>query len=222
MSADKVYQLKVTLRHITPLIWRRLLVTRDTTIAQFHYILQTVMGWEDLHLHQFRIHGRTYGISRDGGILFDDDPHRVKLCDFKLRNGECFLYEYDMGNWWQHDIRLELILPLEPRKKYPVCTGGGGDCPPEDCGGPWEFMSLREERCSWSELLQAREDVLLVVQRLLNFCEGGPRPTYEDKDFVEAIERMNSRVENAPISFNRREVNAALRIKETTCTSASK
>ncbi len=93
MSADKVYQLKVTLRHITPLIWRRLRVTSDTTIARLHDILQTVMGWEDLHLHQFHIHGRTYGISRDGGILFDDDPHRVKLCDFKLRKGERFLYE---------------------------------------------------------------------------------------------------------------------------------
>jgi Plasmid pRiA4b ORF-3-like protein len=45
MSADKVYQLKVTLRHITPPIWRRLLVTSDTTIARLHDTLQTVMGF---------------------------------------------------------------------------------------------------------------------------------------------------------------------------------
>ena len=55
MSADtppaprKVYQLKVVLRQCSPLIWRRLLVTSDTTIAQLHTILQIAMGWEDVH-----------------------------------------------------------------------------------------------------------------------------------------------------------------------------
>lgn len=62
----KVYQLKVALRAISPLIWRRLLVTSDMTIAQLHDIVQIAMGWEDLHLHQFRIHGKTYGIYRNG------------------------------------------------------------------------------------------------------------------------------------------------------------
>ena len=89
----KVYQLKVTLRHITPLIWRRVLVKSDTTIAQMHSILQIAMGWEDLHLHLFRIHGKDYGIYRSGGISFADNPHQVRLGDFKLRKGERFLYE---------------------------------------------------------------------------------------------------------------------------------
>ena len=230
MSADKnkdivkVYQLKVTLRHITPLIWRRLLVKSDTTIAQMHSILQTVMGWEDLHLHQFHIHGKDYGIYRDGGISFADNPHQVRLRDFKLRKGERFVYEYDMGDWWQHDIRLEMVVPLEARKKYPVCTDGDGDCPPEDCGGPGGFLELMAERSSWSELEQAREDILLVAQRLLDVYQGAPPPTDAEEDFMEALERMREREEDAPIPFNRREVNAALRkiIKETPCTSVSK
>ena len=83
MSVDKnqapatVYQLKVSLRDISPMIWRRLLVTNFTTIAQLHHILQTAMGWQDLHLHQFRVYGKAYGISRDGGMLFADDPHQI-------------------------------------------------------------------------------------------------------------------------------------------------
>ena len=230
MSADKnkdsvkVYQLKVTLRYITPMIWRRLLVKSDTTIAQLHSILQTAMGWEDLHLHKFRVHGKEYGIYRDCGISFADDPHQVRLRDFKLRKGERFLYEYDMGDWWQHDIRLELALPLELRKRYPVCTEGDGDCPPEDCGGPSGFLDLMEERSSWSELEQAHEDILLVAKRLLEFSQGGPPPTYEEDAFMEAMERMREREEDAPIPFNRREVNVALRkiIKERPCTSGSK
>jgi len=72
-------------------------VTSDTTIAQLHDIVQIAMGWEDLHLHQFRIHGKTYGIYRDGGISFADDPHQILLADFKLRKSERFIYEYDMA-----------------------------------------------------------------------------------------------------------------------------
>jgi hypothetical protein len=129
-----------------------------------------------------------------------------------------------MGDFWQHDIRLEQRLPLDPRKTYPVCTDGAGDCPPEDCGGPWSYRTLMEEHYSLLELLQAREDVLLVAQRLLDFSEGEPRPTTDGAEFMAALERMRARQENAPITFDRRAVNTALRKlrKEMPCTSASK
>ncbi len=217
MSSDtkqatvKVYQLKVSLRDISPMIWRRLLVTSDTTIAQMHSILQTAMGWEDLHLHRFRLHGKDYGIYRDGGLLFDDDPYQVRLSNFRLRASERFVYDYDMGDYWQHDIRIERVLPLEPGKTYPICTAGAGDCPPEDCGGPWGYRTLMEGQCSLLSLLQAREDVLLVAQRLLEFSDDGPRPTTDDAEFMAALERMRDRLEDAPIAFERRAVNTALR-----------
>jgi len=219
----RVYQLKVSLHAITPLIWRRLLVTSDTTIAQLHAVLQIAMGWEDLHLHQFRIHGKTYGIYRDGGISFADDPHQVILADFKLRSGERFSYEYDMGDFWQHDLRLEAVLPLDPRKHYPVCTAGAGDCPPEDCGGPWGYRELMAERDSGLALLQVLDDQALVAQRLLDWYDGGSRPTYDDMAFMDALDRMREWMGEAPIPFNRRAVNAALRKKrkEPPCTSVS-
>jgi hypothetical protein len=218
-----VYQLKVSLRHISPLIWRRLLVTSDTTIAQLHAIVQIAMGWEDLHLHQFRIHGKTYGIYRVGGISFADNPHQVILADFKLRKGERFVYEYDMGNFWQHDLRLEQVLPLEPRKHYPVCAAGNGDCPPEDCSGPWGYRELMAERFSLLALLQLQVDQAVIAQRLLDWYEGELRPTYDDSAFMEALERLRDWLDDAPIPFERRAVNAALRAqrKESPCTSAS-
>ncbi len=208
------------------MIWRRLLVASDTTIAQLHDVLQITMGWEDMHLHQFRIHGKAYGIYRDGGISFADNPHQVMLADFKLRKGERFLYEYDMGDFWQHDIRLEQVLPRDTSTRYPVCTAGDGDCPPEDCGGSWGYMNLLEERCSWSALHDAQEDLALVTQRVLEWSHGGPRPTSDDDEFCDALDRMHEWLENAPTAFNRRTVNTALRTlgkrKETSCTSASR
>jgi len=53
-----VYQLKVVLQGISPMIWRRMLVQSDSTIADLHYILQIAMGWTDSHLHRFVIHAK--------------------------------------------------------------------------------------------------------------------------------------------------------------------
>jgi Plasmid pRiA4b ORF-3-like protein len=60
-QTQTVYQLKITLRGSSPLLWRRVLVSAETTIAQLHALVQTALGWEDLHLHRFRIQGRAYG-----------------------------------------------------------------------------------------------------------------------------------------------------------------
>jgi hypothetical protein len=55
-----IYQFKVTLQNIDPPIWRRIQVWEDTKLAQFHRVLQIVMGWEDCHLYEFRIDGNIY------------------------------------------------------------------------------------------------------------------------------------------------------------------
>src|SRR2546429_4515735 len=59
-----VYQLRVVLRGVSPLIWRRLLVRSDSSIAELHTTLQLVLGWSDEHLNRFVVHGREYGVWR--------------------------------------------------------------------------------------------------------------------------------------------------------------
>ena len=49
----EVYAIKVTLLGIRPPVWRRILVDRDMTLRNLHLTLQTVMGWENSHLHRF-------------------------------------------------------------------------------------------------------------------------------------------------------------------------
>ena len=56
-------------------------------------------------------------------------------------------YTYDFGGDWEHDIKLEIVLPLDagPRAApVPVCLAGKGACPPEDCGSPWGYADLKE------------------------------------------------------------------------------
>lgn len=206
-----VYQLKVVLRDVTPLVWRRLLVTSTTTIADLHAIIQCAMGWEDLHLHQFMIYGKAYGVYHDGGMTFVDNPHQVTLAGFRLRAGERFRYEYDFGDGWQHDIWLERILPPTPTQHYPVCRGGHGDCPPEDCGGPAGYRALLRELTSWDAVETLRADLGLIAEQILAFLNGGPRPTPDDPDLMDALERLQEREDWLPTPFDRRAVNVALR-----------
>jgi hypothetical protein len=209
-TSISIYQLYISLHRISPLVWRRVLVKGTTSIAQLHDIVQCSMGWEDLHLHRFCIHGKDYGIYQPGGLVFDDDPAAVSLADFRLRAGERFIYEYDFGDFWQHDIRLERVLPLTPGKRYPLCIAGGGDCPPEDCGGPEGYRALVKQQHSWLADFDLRDDVLLVAERLLAFYDGGPRPTRDDTEFVQALHRLEQHHEECPAGFDRRAVNVAL------------
>jgi hypothetical protein len=101
-SADQevqVYQLRIWIRKISPQIWRRLLVRSDSTIAELHDFLQIAFGWSNDHLHQFLIRGKPYGIGRSGGISFDDNPYKVRLCDLHFRWKETWVYEYDLTDW---------------------------------------------------------------------------------------------------------------------------
>ncbi|MBV8883014.1 MAG: hypothetical protein JO235_03295 [Chroococcidiopsidaceae cyanobacterium CP_BM_RX_35] len=43
LSELVIYKLKVVLLGISPMIWRRLLVKSDSTIADLHYILQIAL-----------------------------------------------------------------------------------------------------------------------------------------------------------------------------------
>jgi hypothetical protein len=57
----EIYQIKVTLLGTDPPIWRRLLVPAELTLEQLHHVLQLAMGWEDCHLHEFRIGQQRFG-----------------------------------------------------------------------------------------------------------------------------------------------------------------
>lgn len=140
-----VYHLRIRLDRISPMIWRRLLVTDTTTIAELHAIIQLAFGWSDDHLHQFLIHGKAYGIAYIGGVSFADDPDTVRLADFRFRKGERFFYEYNFYAPWRHEIRLEQIVPVAQGHRYPVCIGGARAIPPDECANPTAFLALRQE-----------------------------------------------------------------------------
>jgi hypothetical protein len=156
-SEGRVYQLRVVVSGVSPLIWRRLLVDDDTTIAALHSILQVAFGWHDDHLHEFTIHATGYGISYTGGPGFRDDARTVHLADLGLRETERFTYEYNFFAPWRLDLRVEKIEPASPGKTYPRCTGGHRAGPPEQWHGPWDFLERTQPYLVYEATMRAVE-----------------------------------------------------------------
>jgi hypothetical protein len=109
-----VYQFRVVMQGISPLIWRRLLVRSDMSLASLHTTLQIVFAWSDVHLHSFRIHGKEYGSARPGGPSFDGDARHMLLAALRLHRGERFTYVDNFIDRWVCDLRLEAMLPVDP------------------------------------------------------------------------------------------------------------
>jgi hypothetical protein len=146
-TEPSIYQLKVTLLGIKPPIWRRFHVPGDMNLGKLHQVIQEVMGWEESHMHQFKVgkiyYGTTYPDDFDG-MLETRDERKARLNELASRPKAKFIYEYDFGDSWEHEIVVEKILPPGPGVKYPVCVEGARACPPEDCGGTWGYESLLE------------------------------------------------------------------------------
>jgi len=137
VAPDLVYQLKVTLLHSQPPIWRRFQVENAVTFERMHRILQVVMGWTDSHLHGFRI---PQPGQRDAPRRFlpieDADEKNTRLADLLHRPKARVVYEYDFGDGWEHEIVLEDVVPRSSAtRRYPIVLSGQGACPPDDVGG---------------------------------------------------------------------------------------
>jgi hypothetical protein len=117
---SKIYSLKFVLRGVSPMVWRRMQISGETSLAILHDIIQIIFGWDDEYLHQFHIYGKDYGKCYDGGLMFSDNAHKVYLNDFEFDTGDKFRYEYNFFEFWTIDIRIEniVVVPFLEKFKY--------------------------------------------------------------------------------------------------------
>jgi hypothetical protein len=145
---QQIYQIKVTLLGTDPPIWRRLLVPAALTLETLHDILQLAMGWEDCHMHDFRIGQQRFGkpdpMERAFGGTRTVSERTARLFSLLGRVGAKAVYTYDFGDSWEHGIVVEKRLAPEPGRVYPACLAGERHGPPEDCGGVPGFYNLLE------------------------------------------------------------------------------
>jgi hypothetical protein len=58
---DAILHVKVWLVGISRMVWRRVLVPTTFTLEELHGVIQVAMGWEGIHLYDFRLRAAHYG-----------------------------------------------------------------------------------------------------------------------------------------------------------------
>jgi hypothetical protein len=133
-------QIRVSIDHIEPVIWRRLVMPIHWNLEQLHLVLQAAFNWWNYHLHEFRIGGLRFG---DKAFLEEDlpadEPRVIEERGVRLRDFHdlplSFTYLYDFGDGWHHTVALEQPLVLDPAPRQARCVDGARARPPEDVGG---------------------------------------------------------------------------------------
>jgi hypothetical protein len=162
-----------------PPIWRRLLVPGNTTLRRLDRIIQTAMGWTNSHLHTFTAGGVLYADPDAEWEIDVKDERHVRLESIAKEESEAFVYEYDMGDSWRHQVFVEQVRWDD--SDGPVCLAGERACPPEDCGGVDGYYSTLEI------LRNPRHDEYEHTKTWIESMTGGPfRPEAFDLEAVNA------------------------------------
>jgi len=133
-------QLHIELRGTNPKVWRRVLVPETITLAKLHAVIQAVFGWSGGHLHEFNV-----GDERFGTPDPEYDPpgsvrsERTTRLASALGSARTMNYVYDFGDNWQHRIKVERTVTLDPHLDLPLCVAGANATPPDDCGGVYGY-----------------------------------------------------------------------------------
>jgi len=139
-----IYHMRITLRETHPAIWREFAISGNCGLLMLHKVIQTVMGWWDSHLHAFRIGSNSYAPEYVDPDCLSDDPRKVFIENhFRIRSllkkGDRFVYEYDFGDGWTHDVEVLRVEPPHEGVQHPICLHGERRCPPEDVGGVYGY-----------------------------------------------------------------------------------
>ncbi|WP_185806778.1 plasmid pRiA4b ORF-3 family protein [Bacillus salinus] len=147
-----IYQLKITLLHFKPKVWRRVLST-NCSFHDLHKIIQSCFEWKNMHLHEFEVRKSNgvmfpksdsvligemndinselfYNWEDEEDLMLDEETEEIK--DWIIKEGDKLLYRYDFGEDWTHEIMLEAILPSNNKEKYPMCVKAVGIAPQDN------------------------------------------------------------------------------------------
>ncbi|KAL8704699.1 MAG: hypothetical protein Q9201_002161 [Fulgogasparrea decipioides] len=153
-----------------PNISRILSIPPETTFDQVHEALQIAFGWTNSHMHSFRIETwELFNMIGGKPLLYlqthpqDSAPEanvqaetEYTLADI-LENAEYkgktrLMYEYDMGDGWNHQIiplgradeNMGKAMGLNEFNQRIACIAGEGHPCAEDCGGTSGWENLKE------------------------------------------------------------------------------
>jgi hypothetical protein len=137
-------RLRIQLNDVDPVVWRRLLVPGTVRLAKLGQMLLAAMGWNNSHLHAFRVGDTSYGMELDDDFPDDEIDEKSVTVLQALRELQPFTFDYDFGDGWEHDVIIEELIHSDTGLKFAVCLDGEQACPPDDVGGPGGYVAFLE------------------------------------------------------------------------------
>ncbi|HLP29519.1 MAG TPA: plasmid pRiA4b ORF-3 family protein [Candidatus Didemnitutus sp.] len=122
LTASHIAILRISLNNIEPEIWRVFTVPAKIDLAELHLVLQHVMGWKNVHPHEWEVDEKGGSLRKVAASL-----------------GDTFNYSYDPKEKWDHTVEVVATGPLSTFLQPFKVLDGEGACPPEDVGGAKGF-----------------------------------------------------------------------------------
>ncbi len=153
-----MYELDTWLLDSQPLIWRSVIVPAEMTLDKLHLVIQTMMDWQNYHLHGFETKSRrrfemepqTFAVDSMWRDVFSaiggknrapEDERRFRLRDVFEELKQILAYEYDFGDSWIVGIKLvNTHADAGTFDQCPKCLDGERRGPLEDSGGIWGYQ----------------------------------------------------------------------------------
>ncbi len=177
------YVFEVSLRDVTPKIWRRFMITTEALFVDLHEAIQDSCGWLNSHLFSFQdAKGRVIaGLPGDEGDETGPDAMTTPIKSFfGDKKGKTCLYLYDFGDSWEHDVEVVNVAKDWPDDFGRKFIGGKRAFPPEDSGGVGGYEECVEvalgrekddERLKWLDGWHPEKADIKETQRLFYQAE---------------------------------------------------
>ncbi len=183
-SQARIFQLKIVVLNTEPPLWRRILVPDNFSLGDIHLVVQSAIGFDNCHQHEFTFNNPTFGQTVPDAPEYLRGEESVLISDVFAKPSYGLGYRYDFTDNWEHEIQLEKIFEPNPDLSHPVCLDGEGAGPLEEIDGPDQYNRIikgSSEPNGVSGLAKLDEDTATRQ-----------RPDFEPETFI--IEDVNERL----------------------------
>jgi hypothetical protein len=143
---NSVYVFKVALA-ARKSIWRRVAMRGDQTLDDLHEAIYQAFDRDDEHMYSFYFprpgrKGRTalrdaeeythpFNAADPGPFAEKplNDAGKAKLSELGLKPGQTFMYLFDFGDEWWHEVAVEQTAAPDDQGRYPRITEKKGQSP---------------------------------------------------------------------------------------------
>jgi hypothetical protein len=146
MAKNQLYVFKVSLSY-DKRIWRRIEILGHQSLDQLHEAIFYAFDRYDPHMYSFYLtkpgsksrkrflespeFTHPFVIEESYGFTEKQiqDASKTKIGELGLKEKSKFEYLFDFGDEWLHEVTLEKILDVFPKKEYPIVTKKAGESP---------------------------------------------------------------------------------------------